>query len=200
MKKINLFLIAVLSIGLAFNACSKKTAAVQTDNRETITPSPAQPLPQPASTRPVKPAVKQPVPASEPVQADKTDKEQGITITTAIEDKILQFDAINFDYDSYELRPDAIATLEKIAGVLKENPTATITIEGHCDERGTVEYNLALGEQRAHSVKTYFVEYGLNPDNLSTISYGKEKPIDPHHNEAAWSKNRRAVLNHNETE
>lgn len=200
MKKQLSFFILVLCIGVAFNTCSKKTATVQPDNREISTPT--QPLPEQTSPKPTKTTQPKPVPApvsipvpvAEPVQADNTDKEQDITIKTSIGDEVLQFDTILFDYNSYDLRPDAIAKLEKTARLLKKNPTAIITIEGHCDERGTVEYNLALGERRAYSVKTYFIEYGLNSDNLITISYGKEKPVDPGHDEDAWSKNRRAAL------
>ena len=211
MKKLILFFIPVLCISLELNTCSKKTAAVPADSREATTS--VQPQPQPAATQTTKPVVEKPAPVARVKQPDKvdlerdiveqpdkTDQEQDITVTTSLGDEVLQFDTILFDYDSYELRPDAIATLEKIAQVLMKNPTAVLTIEGHCDERGTVEYNLALGEQRAHSVKSYFVEYGFNPENLLTISYGKEKPIDPRHNEEAWSKNRRAVLNPSDSE
>lgn len=200
MKKLILFFIPVLCISLALNTCSKKTAAVPADSREAITSVQPQPKPQPTATQTTKPVVEKPAETVRAEQPDKTDQEQDITVTTSLGDEVLQFDTILFDYDSYELRPDAIATLEKIAQVLMKNPTAVLTIEGHCDERGTVEYNLALGEQRAHSVKSYFVEYGFNPENLLTISYGKEKPIDPRHNEEAWSKNRRAVLNPSDSE
>ena len=78
------------------------------------------------------------------------------------------------------------------AGILKKYPTWVITIEGHCDERGTAEYNLALGEKRALAAKTYLVSLGVPADRLRTVSYGKEFPFDPGHEEGAWSKNRRA--------
>ena len=78
--------------------------------------------------------------------------------------------------------------------MLKENPDIKLTIEGHCDERGTIEYNLALGERRANAVKNYLINYGINPKRLSTISYGKERPLDPRSNEEAWAKNRRAAF------
>lgn len=186
MKKLILLLIPLMCIGLVFTACGKKTAAVQEDKPEAVTPAQSQPATTPAPT---------PAPAAaKSEKADNTDKNQGITVKTTLGDQVLQLDAIYFDYNSYELRPDAIKTLEKSARILKQNPTAVISIEGHCDERGTVEYNIALGERRAYSVKKYFVEYGLNPDNLVTISYGKEKPIDPGHDEDAWSKNRRAAI------
>lgn len=76
--------------------------------------------------------------------------------------------------------------------LLEKRPKGKIQIEGHCDERGTVEYNLALEERRAHSAKQYLVSHGISPDRISTISYGKEMPLDPGHHEEAWAKNRRA--------
>ena len=82
--------------------------------------------------------------------------------------------------------------LQANAQVLKKQPTWQVTVEGHCDERGTAEYNLALGERRALAAKTYLVSLGIAADRLRTVSYGKEFPFDPGHDEAAWSKNRRA--------
>lgn len=98
---------------------------------------------------------------------------------------------IFFDYDSYLIRPEHIPTLNGIARWLKENDVKII-VEGHCDERGTVEYNLVLGQKRAESVKSYLVKAGIDEKRIKTISYGKEMPIDPGHDEAAWAKNRRA--------
>jgi peptidoglycan-associated lipoprotein len=97
-----------------------------------------------------------------------------------------------FEYDSSELSPEAQAALKSDAEVLKQNPTWAVTIEGHCDERGTAEYNLALGERRAVGARTYLVSLGISADRLRTVSYGKEFPFDPGHDEAAFAKNRRA--------
>jgi peptidoglycan-associated lipoprotein len=97
-----------------------------------------------------------------------------------------------FPLDSSELDDQGRAAVMANAEVMKRYPTWVITIEGHCDERGTPEYNLALGERRAVAVKTYLVSLGVAPDRLRTISYGKEFPFDPGHTDAAWSKNRRA--------
>ena len=108
-----------------------------------------------------------------------------------VEEISLQLRDIHFDYDDYSLRSDAKETLNHNADVLEENAWVKITIEGHCDERGTVEYNLALGEKRALSAKRYLVSYGIEPYRISIISYGKERPVDPRHNEEAWAKNRR---------
>ena len=99
---------------------------------------------------------------------------------------------IHFDFDKYDIRPGDASILNENAALLKKYPNVKIQIEGHCDERGTVEYNLALGERRANSAKNYLVSLGISPARISTISYGKEKPLDPGHNEEAWAKNRRA--------
>ncbi len=99
---------------------------------------------------------------------------------------------VHFAYDSFTLSEEAKAILERKAIWLKENPQAVIQIEGHCDERGTTAYNLALGERRANAVKQYLVALGIEASRLTTISYGEEFPLDPGHNEAAWARNRRA--------
>ena len=97
-----------------------------------------------------------------------------------------------FDVDSYSLRDDARSTLDSNARLLRDNAAAKIVLEGHCDERGTVEYNQALGERRAHSVRDYLVQAGIAESRVQVISYGNERPFDPGHDEAAWAKNRRA--------
>ncbi len=99
---------------------------------------------------------------------------------------------IHFDFDKYNIRPEDTEILQQNAAVMKRFPTVKIQIEGHCDERGTNEYNLALGERRASSAKKYLVSLGIEERRISTISYGEEKPLDPGHNEEAWTKNRRA--------
>jgi peptidoglycan-associated lipoprotein len=98
-----------------------------------------------------------------------------------------------FDFDKYNLKPEARAQLEKQARWLKINQGVTVNIEGHCDERGTREYNLALGERRANAAKDYLVFLGIDPARLRTISYGKERPEAVGSNEAVWAQNRRAV-------
>ncbi len=98
---------------------------------------------------------------------------------------------IHFNFDKYDIRPEDTEILKASAAVLQKNPKVKIQIEGHCDERGTSEYNLALGERRANSAKKYLVSLGIPESRISTISYGKEKPLDPAHNEEAWAKNRR---------
>jgi peptidoglycan-associated lipoprotein len=98
---------------------------------------------------------------------------------------------IFFEFDSAVLLAEAQEILRKKAEWLINNPEAAATIEGHCDERGTSEYNLALGDQRAESAKTFLMDLGVKGSQLSTISYGEERPVDPGHNEEAWAKNRR---------
>ena len=100
---------------------------------------------------------------------------------------------VSFDYDKYDLRPDAQAILRGQAAWLNQNPSRTVTVEGHCDERGTREYNLGLGERRANAAKQYLVSLGLSAGRVKTISYGKERPACVSSDESCWAKNRRDV-------
>jgi len=97
-----------------------------------------------------------------------------------------------FEFDQFVLSDSAKAVLNKKAKWLKDHPNSKALIEGHCDERGSTEYNLALGQKRAEAAMQYILALGINPSRVSTISFGKEKPADPGHDEAAWAKNRRA--------
>jgi len=99
---------------------------------------------------------------------------------------------IYFDYDKFDIKEEYKSVLEENAKFLKQNPTVKIKIEGHCDERGTKEYNLALGEKRANAAKEYLVSLGIDEERIDTISYGKEKPLALCHNESCWWQNRRA--------
>ena len=102
------------------------------------------------------------------------------------------FQKIYFDFDRYYIRDDAKSALENNARVLKASPNLRILIEGHCDERGTVEYNLALGERRAAAARQYLMDLGVEGSRISTISYGKERPNAFGHDEGSWQQNRRA--------
>ena len=102
-------------------------------------------------------------------------------------------DRVFFGYDSADLDSDALELLQDQVAWLKQNSNVSVTIEGHCDERGTREYNLALGEKRAQAVKNYLIGLGVNPDRVSTISYGKERPAVVGSNDGAWAQNRRSV-------
>ncbi|MBI4551030.1 MAG: peptidoglycan-associated lipoprotein Pal [Candidatus Latescibacteria bacterium] len=113
----------------------------------------------------------------------------------AAQKKTLELKMIYFDYDKSNIRDDQRSAIDENAKSLKEYQAADkILVEGHCDERGTVEYNLALGERRANSVRKYLTDSGVDKKRVSTISYGKNQPADPGHDESAWWKNRRAEL------
>jgi peptidoglycan-associated lipoprotein len=103
-------------------------------------------------------------------------------------------DRVFFDYDQYNIRSDQRGTVEALAAWLDTYPQVTLAVEGHCDERGTREYNLALGERRANSVRDYLVALGINPARLSTVSYGEERPAVLGSSESAWAQNRRGVF------
>ena len=98
---------------------------------------------------------------------------------------------IYFDFDRSELKPETQALLKKKADWLRDNPGYSVSIEGHCDDRGTIAYNLALGERRAEAARKFLMALGVSGDRLSTISYGEERPADPVRSEEAWAKNRR---------
>jgi peptidoglycan-associated lipoprotein len=99
---------------------------------------------------------------------------------------------VRFNYDEATLSDEARATLDKHAQWIQAHPTLHIRVEGHCDERGTVEYNLALGDKRAQAARDYLVSRGVPASRLAAVSYGKERPLDTGHNEASFARNRRA--------
>ena len=101
-------------------------------------------------------------------------------------------DHVYFDFDRYDISPDGAANIQAKAAFMSEYPEVSAEIQGNCDERGTEVYNMALGDRRARSAYNYITSLGIDGSRLSTISYGKERPLDPAHNEAAWARNRRA--------
>jgi len=109
---------------------------------------------------------------------------------TVLESKMLK--DVHFDFDKYSIQPKEAEILKENSALLRKYPGMKFQIEGHCDERGTGEYNLALGERRANSAKKFLVSLGIEPGRISTISYGEERPFDQAHSEDAWTKNRRA--------
>jgi len=156
----------ILTILALAGGCSKKAATTP----PATTPPPAT---QPVESTLATPA--EPAPATpEPVTASWQDA--------------------YFDYDSYDLREDARGALDADAKMLADHGNASVTIEGHCDERGTPEYNLALGERRANAAKDYLVAHGVDGSRIETISYGEERPFATGHDEASWAQNRRAHL------
>jgi len=152
---------------------------------EVSAPAPGPVGEAPAKEAPVAPAPPAPTPAPAPPAAAAP----GIAVT---EERLSQFDDVRFDFDKSEVREDGRKTCQVVADYLKKNPRAKLQIEGHCDERGTAEYNIALGDRRATAVMTYLVSLGVPKAALSTVSFGKERPLDPGSNEDAWAKNRRA--------
>ena len=157
------------------------------------------PAEAPQTTPP--PVAEKPAPAVEV----PTEKERGFEETqetpSAIEDQDSMLAKLNaqkvlgsvyFEFDKSDLRSDALEQLRKNAEWLKANAGYRVRIEGNCDERGTVEYNMVLGENRAKAAQQYLVDLGVQGNRLSTVTYGKERPLDPGHNEEAWAKNRRA--------
>jgi peptidoglycan-associated lipoprotein len=135
------------------------------------------------------PVTEAPVAPAPIMTAKEAEAARGRAVT---EEKPSPFQDVHFDFDRSALRDDAKNICQEIAAYLKAHPRTALVIEGHCDERGTAEYNLALGDRRATAVKSYLVSLGVPATELSTVSFGKERPLDPGHTEAAWAKNRRA--------
>ena len=131
-------------------------------------------------------------PAEVPAQPEPTVKNTPLPKPAEPDKPVAELEKIYFDYDQYALSPKARNILSNNAEVLKTMSDWSVVIEGHCDNRGSDEYNLALGDRRAQEVKNYLVRLGVSADRIKTNSYGEEMPVDPSSNELAWSKNRRA--------
>ena len=183
MRRMVLILVAVACL-MTIVACRKKTTPV------------ARPMPPPAAgaagSGGAPPAP--PVPVNEPTIVPPEPVRDEAIASASLDDlnKTSPLKPVFFEYDSDELSPVAQKTLDDNSKLLKQYPTWAVTIEGHCDERGTPEYNLALGERRAVTARAYLVSLGIAADRLRTVSYGREFPFDPGHTEAAFSLNRRA--------
>jgi peptidoglycan-associated lipoprotein len=175
----------VLAAVLAAGCAKKQTVKSGTES--------GMPLPETAATAPGagESAVKEtPVTEAPPTMtAKEAEAARGVAVT---QERPSQFEDVRFDFDQSTLREDGKKICQQVAAYMKSHPRATLLIEGHCDERGTAEYNLALGERRATAVKTYLESLGVPKAAMSTVSFGKERPLDPGHNEEAWAKNRRA--------
>jgi peptidoglycan-associated lipoprotein len=165
--------------GIAMAKKAKEQVTALCPKKEPEKTAPA-PIPAPA---PVAQKAPEPVkPSTEDIKA----REKAAVIQE------LTAEDVYFDYDSAALTPAAQETLKKKSAHLAKYSDISTTIEGHCDERGTNEYNLGLGERRAESAKKFLIDLGIAASRFTTVSYGEEKPVDPGHNEEAWSKNRRA--------
>lgn len=168
-----LLLCLVLTL-LAFAACQKKE----------------EPAPEPAP-EPVKEEVVEPEVIDEP-EKPQVEVAEPAEEVTGFDPSRYNLEDIYFDFDKSELRPNALEQLNRYASVLRANPDLKVLVEGHCDERGTDEYNLALGERRAQRVLDYLVSAGIANERLKTISYGEMRPKAQGSNEDAWALNRRA--------
>jgi len=184
MKRINLFFVmTMVALGLTFillagcmkTPCDIKESPNPQPEMKQEAPPPA-PAMQPEAAKPAPPPVQQAAPAME--------KKQEMMEAPNLAD-------IHFDFDKYGLRPGDEKILTAHAKWLMNNTQYAVKIEGNCDERGTDEYNMALGQRRADTAKEFLIDMGVSKDRISTVSYGKERPLDPGHNEKAWAKNRR---------
>jgi peptidoglycan-associated lipoprotein len=176
--------LVALATLLTAAACGKKTPPVA---------RPTPPPPPPTETAPPRPPAP-PEPAREPVNVPP-DPVRDDAISSASLDELNKnspLKPVYFELDSSDLSAANQRTLDEDAALIKRYSSWTVTIEGHCDERGSAEYNLALGERRAMAARTYLVSLGIAATRLRTVSYGKEFPFDPGHDEAAFAKNRRA--------
>ena len=172
-------IILTLAAAVSFAACGKKA------------PPPAPPPPPPVAPEPPPPAPPPPKPEVKP-QVDEYARLQAMASDQI--DRLGLLNEIYFDYDKSDIREADRANLSKNAETLKKFDFLKVTVEGHCDERGTVEYNLALGERRARAAHEYLISLGVPAERLRTVSYGKEVPDCSDSNEECWQRNRRAKL------
>lgn len=209
MKGIKLLLIGLLILAIGLHmGCAKKTirsdAAGYAPSR--VEPGPAEVRPE--ATAPDKTAALE----KEKRLAEESLREESLK-EKALREKALQEEAarreaaareaasksaslepVFFDFDQWSVREDQKEVMAKNSQWLKSNPNVKVRLEGHCDERGTAEYNLALGQKRAEGVKSFLEGMGISSQRMATVSYGEERPLDPAHNEAAWTKNRRVDI------
>ena len=179
-----LFLAIALAAGGAGSACKKKSPPI-------ARPTPPPPPDDMTANRP--PAPPEPVTEAPPVAVPPEPSVSSADMGSLDEiNKKGILAPVFFEFDSAEMSSEGQAVLAKNAETMKQYPTWVVSVEGHCDERGTAEYNLALGERRALSVRQYLVSLGIAAERLRTVSYGKEFPFDPGHGESSWARNRRA--------
>jgi peptidoglycan-associated lipoprotein len=186
-------LVAVAAIAMIGAGCAKKKVAAQAP------PPPPPPAAAAAQAQPAPQSARAttPTPASAPV-AQQAVRMPNAQTRARIDTLLARIEDAYFDYDRHILRPDAINALQadstELRDILKDYPDYKLTVEGHCDERGSAEYNMALGQERADAAKAYLVNVGIPSAQLSTVSYGKEKPVCDEHDEACWQKNRRVHI------
>jgi peptidoglycan-associated lipoprotein len=177
-------LMSVLLAGLMITGCARRPA---TTAASAATPAPAaapSPAPAPSAPSAAAPAPPAPAAAAAPAQAPRPVPKEFMAVAALKE--------VYFDFDKYDIRSEDAKTLDANATWLKSNGDNLVLIEGHCDERGTNEYNLALGERRAKATMNYLVSQGIQANRITIISYGEERPVCTEKTEACWAKNRRA--------
>ena len=167
-------ILLTIALGLSLSACG---CFQQSMKGETAPP----PAAETAKIAP--PAAKEAIVVAPPAPAAVAAVEPAVAV--------VELNNAHFDFDKYDIRPGDAEILKKDYGWFTTN-TGRVKIEGYCDERGTVEYNMVLGQKRADATKSYMTKLGVDGNRMDTISYGKERPMDPGHNEEAWAKNRRA--------
>jgi peptidoglycan-associated lipoprotein len=189
----NVVWVALAALSLVGAGCAKKVAVT--------TPPPLPPSAPAQAAPPSRPAQPQSRPAAArqtPAQTAQTQRYPNAATRARIDELLARIQDAYFDYDRHTLRPDALKALEgdsaELRDIMAQYPAYKLTIEGHCDERGSAEYNMALGDARAKSAKDYLVGVGIPSDQLRLVSYGKEKPVCDEHDEACWQKNRRVHI------
>lgn len=164
----------LLTLMLTLAACGGRQTTPVPDDTTAVPPS--------SETRPVRP-----LPPAEPVLTREQQRELALK-------QLLAQRTLYFEYDSSDIKPELLDVIEAHARNLVRNPGQRILLEGHCDERGSREYNIGLGERRAHAVRRAMLVQGVGADQILTVSYGEERPAVPAHNEAAWARNRRVEI------
>lgn len=185
-RSLMILMLIGLSVMLMISGCARKTGAVKSQK---LDETPSQPAKVDVQTPPAPVEQVAPQPSVEDDNANAQDATKPLAVASSA------ISSVYFSFDKYDLSDEARETLKKNALWLRDNATVKVIVEGNCDERGTVEYNLALGEKRAKSVKDYYISLGIPATRIQTISYGEERPVDPAHDESAWAKNRRSETN-----
>ena len=199
------FMIFSMVVMLVFvSGCAKKTVLKE----DSVSKEPLAAASEPVVKAPEKSTLQDAVTARKRVEQEQAAKEaalkaqeeakkkEGLSESVKkpavnIPQEIKELADIHFDFDKYNLTDEARASLQKNTELLAKNKDVKIVIEGNCDERGTAEYNLALGQRRAEAAAKYLIDMGIDAKRIKTVSYGLERPLDPRHNEEAWAKNRR---------
>ena len=183
---IGIFVVLIFGLTI-FTGCAEKKSVVTNNAAQEQVVAP----PQTAAQTTDDSKLSNTINPNDSTNQNNTTREQSASVETTATPEASVRD-INFDFDSSTIRPDAREILKVNADFLLKNKAATIVIEGHCDEKGTAEYNMALGQRRAQETKKYLVNLGIKESIIRTISYGEERPLDPGNTEEAWAKNRRA--------